>query len=793
MHNVARVSGMALAVCLDSVVWPGGAAFAQAPTSGATVPPASEADPTQPRAQPASPTATDQVTNVDDIVVTAQRRAQNVQDVPISVTAVSGDNLVQAGVASAADLGRVVPNLNIKLATGASSPVYTIRGIGTSSYTTNTVPSVGVYVDEVYLTNTSMSAFQLFDIERVEVLRGPQGTLFGRNTTGGAVSYFSKRPTSSFEAEVSGTVGSYKRLDLGGVLSGPLTETLAARVSVQWNNQYEGFFQDLRRGNDYGRAHSIAGRLQLLWQPSSDTEVLLRVYAGNEDSDNWYYLGAGVRQPGAASPDPYLAPQNGGFVLRQRCPAADAGSPRGIRAGCVNALGYRDADGDPFTIEPGLRPFLRNRSLGAALTVSTDLGWADLTSVTGYQNFRYRRSEDFDASPLLINETVYRGNVEQVSQELRLSNTSDRLTWIAGAFYGFDRLRENDEVNQLYSPDYRTIYDVRFRQTTQTYSGFVHLEYNLTPKFRVIAAGRVTHDRITFNGGTVDRLAEAPNAGGLCAEFGLCGGVSAGKLVNSYTEWSGRLGINFKPSDDTLLYASVSRGFKSAAFNGGYQLSAAEVGGIGPEKLIAYEAGFKTDLFERLLRINGAAFLYDYDDIQILGLVLPNLDYRLVNLAKARVWGAEVEATLRPGAGLTISGSAGYVDSEVRRGNTGLAFDVTGNRLPNAPRFTARGTVAKKFAISGALDLTLAADVNWQDKVFYSIENDPLVAERAYALVDLRATLASRSGLELSAWVRNLTDKAYYRESFAAQGSAGLVMYTPGTPRTAGVTLVKRF
>lgn len=702
---------------------------------------------------------------LEEIVVTAQKRAQSLNEVGIAVTAFSGDDISKLGIEQPSDLAAQTPNLTVKNASGAAAPVFTIRGVGLNSFVSNVNPSVAVYVDEVYQVNTSMMSFGLFDVDRVEVLKGPQGTLFGRNTTGGAVSFVTKKPTEETEAYVRAGIGDYELFELEGAASGALSDTLTGRVSFISTQQGEGFFKNRVTGHDHGEVDRIGWRAQLLWNPNDGFSALLNLHGGRDKSDQWMLVHRGTRGPGGVGP----------------C-ATGAGEE------CFNAQGYRDIDGDLYEGDYNLEPEIDNEGSGATLTLNWDFGSMTLTSVTNVESFEYFREEEFDASPNLLVETNYDGELEQFSQELRVtSNDWDGKTLIAGLFYSDDSLDEVDFYNVINNPLFQTIYDVAYEQDTETLGAFIHTEWDISDQLKLTVGARITDEEVTYDGGTVDRF---PATSGL-GQFGLTG--SDIDTAISETEPSGKIGLDWTPNDDWLLYVSYSRGVKSGGFNGSFAVSNAEVVPFDKEILDAYEAGFKATLAKGSLQLNGAFYYYDYQDLQVFDTDLITFNFILTNAGEAEVTGFELEAHWLPTDALDIRLGVGYSDTEITEYSDTLATSAEGNVLANTPEWTVNGVISYHWVLGDNLRLDAAVDFNWQDDLFFTIANDPRIAEDSYMVTNASLALTPQSDKwEVRAWVKNLAEEEYFTEQFLG-GPGGLASGTPGAPRTFGLELTYRW
>ena len=735
-------------------------------------------------AQETQPTRSAEEGAIEEVMVTAERRSQNLQDVPVSITALSGGAIEQLGLRTSVDVAAQVPNLTIKQSFAASVPQIFLRGVGINDPNANANGAIGLYVDEVNLVSPMALTFQLFDTERVEVLRGPQGTLYGRNTTGGAMNFISRKPTQEFEGYGTLAYGRFQSLRAEGSVSGPLGERAALRLAAIYENN-DGFHSNRVTGrDDLGDLGRWAGRALLKLNPSDAVEVLLNVHGGRVRNHSTPFEFAGTVDPLTGGPCDYRV------------------SP------CTDFLGYRDGDGDPYAHDIDFEGRTRFRNGGASARISVELGSLTLTSISAYEDTERNHREDADASPNNVLNTYFIDDSEQFSQELRLASSGDAtLSWIAGLFYS----RETTDIHNRYDffrgyrdlvesfgypggfdPDGTNpsgltpfLVDQRFDQKATSYAAFVHTETKLSQRMSLVAGVRYTSedrkigqntvfDEPTFDIPLVDQFSDK----------------------TSFSAVSGKLGLNFKPVDNMLLYASVSRGFKSGGYNGALVFSADELQPFDKETLTAWELGAKSDFLDRRLILNGAAFFYDYDDLQLftftnVGGVPIQL---LTNASSAELYGAEVELSARPSEALTLSLGAGLLHSELKDFRSEGGVNLSGNRLVLAPDVTLNGLARYEFALGNTSSrLALQTDFRYQDKVYFSTSNNDLLAQPGYWLWNARVTLlGAESRWEVAAQVHNIADKDYRTEAFDFS-SAGWNLYIFGMPRTYELSATVRF
>lgn len=745
-------------------------------------------------------------TQLEEIVVTAQKRAETAQDVGIAIAAFDGEQFAVRGLNQPQDLSSQVPNLYIKNTSGSNAPVFTLRGVGVNDFVTNAPPSVGVYVDEVFQSNSGMMSSALFDMERVEVVKGPQGDLFGRNTNGGFVSFITRKPTREFEASTTLEVGNYDALRVEGAIGGPLSDTLSARLAVLSRNQYHGWFTNFETGKDHGRIQQAGWRLALDWHPSDRLDAYLNVHGGNDRSDNYYYMNIGIKDPTGPT-----VPARIGPVYNSNCAGTTLSQLRELK--CTNYVGYTDEDDDPFTGRSNIEPFVDTDLLGTVLRIEYDLGFAQLTSLTAYDDFKRNTSEDTDASPSRFIEVTYDSTTRQFYQELRLTSTQKGfLDWIAGANYAHDNLDTFDIYYYTDRPFRDTDLIVAYTQETTSYAAFAHGSLNFTESIRGVLGLRYNKEKRTWIGGTIDMdplgasafLPPYVTEGSPFDPTVYCPGSELGTYLDCNlgqqpaekvddSDVMYRAGLEFRPVEDVLVYATYSTGIKSGAFSGTWSDLA---GGHLPsrkEEVKSTEIGVKSVLANRSLRLNAAAFHYDYVDLQGLAFDPVLFKYGLDNIGDARIQGFEADLEWRPVDGLDLRASYGYVDTELTKSNPVLGNDYqVGNRLPNAPRTSLNAEVAYEWAVAGGVLAVAGVDAHHQSDVYFNIDNDGRAYQEGYTVVNARVGLKSESDKwNATAWIRNAADKEYFQEAFISSGAN--VLGNVGAPRTYGLTLTYRF
>lgn len=754
---------------------------------------------------PSSPTGT-------DIVVTAQKREQRLNDIGLAVTAIGADALAERQISSLADIAQAVPGL-VFSNSASNTPVYTLRGVGFNDTTIGSYPDVSVYLDEAPLPFPVMSKLTGFDLERLEVLKGPQGTLFGNNATGGAINFIAAKPTSSFEAGGTLSYGRFNHVDAEAYVSGPITDTLSARIAGKFTRA-DAWQQAYTFDGKTGETENYAGRIQLAWDPTSRLRISINVNGWKEKGEPPALQLIGVRNPGPGNPvTGYpLAPEN--------ARAADFSS--------------------------NINPYLDNRLWQAIGRI--DFDFTDdltVTSLTSYID--YEQAMAFDGDGVSLNNADFRffgGGVKSFSQELRLANSgAGPFRFIAGLNYASDRARDSSELDYRDSTintgtaAFGGIFRSGFRanQDMKNYAAFGNAEYDigdLTLKGGVRYTKSERDARSCFFGVAAEdsNLPFAPlytffanllrQQNGLAPitvtpeqtlgcltidNTGLLGdaptflpGEFVGELNEDNVSWRG--GIDYKVRPGLLLYANVAKGYKAGSFPSVAASTTEQSQPVVQESLLSYEAGIKATLIDRTLQANASVFHYDYRDRQIRSkLVDPNfglLDV-LVNVPKSTITGFELELTATPAPWFTAYGNFTYLDAKVTdyvgvNPETGAANqDFDGAKLPYTPKYQ----IATGFTVDGAISNDLngfaGADLNYRSRTNAFIGASSLFDITDYATVDVRAGIKAPDGAwSFQVWGKNITNSYYWDNvSFFFDN----VTRWPGKPVTYGATLGVKF
>lgn len=437
---------------------------------------------------------------IEEVLVTAQKRVQNAQDVPISMTSLSGEDIKELRLETAADVQYQTPGLIVSYSSTNAIPNFVLRGIGLNDFTAIQSSPVAVHVDDVFYGNSTLLNFLLYDVDRVEVLKGPQGTLYGRNTTGGSINFFSAMPTEEFEAGIELGYGNYEAYSVEGYVSGPLGETVSARLSATLNNRSSGPFEHPTLGK-IGDGDKFALRGQLLWDVSDDFSAHLTVFGGEDDSEGNQYQGLPT----------YTS--DGSFGI---CNSISAGNSSPAADCSFDGFGgVTIDDDDPYTLQTGVINRDKIDAFGTVVVLDYDLGAATLKSVTGYSASDRVSQEDADGSIARNIDVGYATDFSQFTQELKLSsNNEGPLTWTVGIFYSTDDLEAERTETDLAGLDFGR-QNHAYELETDSFAGYLHGEFELAEGVSLMAGLRYTDEDRSFTGGTINvEAGQGPDSSG---------------------------------------------------------------------------------------------------------------------------------------------------------------------------------------------------------------------------------------------------------------------------------------
>jgi iron complex outermembrane receptor protein len=746
---------------------------------------------------------------LEEITVTARRRAESLQDTPISVSAFSAKQLETRGVLRTTDVGKYTPNVQFdSVATesggGASTQVY-IRGIGQSDHVITVEPGVGVYLDGVYIGKSVGSLLDTVDVEQIEVLRGPQGTLFGRNTIGGAISITSKRPTDEFEGGAEVTVGDYDRIDGKLFVSGPMTDTLRGRLSLSSQNR-DGHVDRLaidvspqiaaKTGETMGNVDRVSGRLALEWDITSDlmATITADVSVIREETPGQVIIGTDETAG--------LAGLHNNVGVSSGACAIAAGAARLSNPICYNEQYAFELD------ELKTSSFGPNQSnadiRGVGLTLNWKVGNFDLKSITSYREVEVDVKNNLSVNAYRYSSVEQDIELEQFTQELQISSEAfdGRLSYLAGFYYS------TDEGRQVFPVLFRDFgFDSGGLIDNKSWAVFAQGTYDITDKLALTAGIRYTDETRRFDPSLqhLHRYADPNSIAGpipgyvnvLDGAFGPLGDpiFPGGPFERSNDAFTPMASLSYQFTDDLMAYASYSKGFKGGGFSMRYFPAVVPppgltpddiIGYADPETAISYEVGFKSELLDNRLRVNASAFYVDYEDLQVtlnVNLGGPLTVPTLTNAGTASIKGVELEVVALPTDWLEIQASLGYMDAKYKT----LTADTL-NNFPDIKTFIFQQTPEFTLHLGGTVTffdndsgrLFLRSDYSWTDTQQKDFANDPRALQKSYGNLDANLTYATADEKWLvSLGGTNLTDEIY---SISTVADAESVLATPSRP-----------
>lgn len=723
------------------------------------------------------------------IIVTARRRNETVQDIPLSINAFGSEALDNFGVDESRDVAKLVSGVDWKAGSSTARNNVFVRGVGNASVAYSSSPAVGLYLDDTYLNAQSLAGFSTFDIARVEVLKGPQGTLYGRNTTGGAIKFVPNKPKvgDPLSAEASVDVGNYYYVRAEAAISVPLGDVAALRVAVNTANR-GGMFRDSVNRDLLVDRDVKAIRATLVVEPTDQFSIQLMGTYGRSISDNKRYKRIDYADPSTIQFDPVIGPFYTGIC---------ANPGIGTAPGCTNlfvAVGLDDPDLNPSetAVQSGLRRGdspERNEVYGGQLTLNYDFGPASLTSVTSYFHNDVLDTQDVSGSAQNLLVLQDSAKPRQFSQEVRLASNGDPdFRYLVGAYYFRERLAATAPVSIT---GFGVGFGAEYGQVTETKAAFAEGSYRVTPELDVTVGLRYSDDKknVDFRHYFFTPDGRPVVGFGDVLELGLIPDFAVNDVVDGSNSLSGRVSISYTIAKDVLLYASANRGFKGAEFNVGADLVQTATF-VEPETVDAFELGLKSQFLDGAVTFNLAGYYYNYKDKQ--ETIFDSGVARLAN-AQARVYGLDAEIGVKPVEGLTLSGNISLLDAKYKRfaNCTPAGADCSGNRLPNAPKFSAHIVTSYSIPV-GDRSITIQGDASYRTKTEFSPLNLAYLQQDDYWLFGARVTAELNDSLELGAWIKNIANKAYFQDMFAVS-SIGYSIGLPGDKRTYGVTLRGKF
>lgn len=786
-----------------------------------------------------------------EIIVTAQKRTQPIEDVPMSISAATGTQMQNMGIASAADLSKIASSFTYTTS-NYGAPIYAIRGIGFYDEAIGAAPTVTVYVDQVPLPFSRMAEGAMLDVQRVEVLEGPQGTLFGQNSTGGAINYIANKPTDQLEAGGTATYGRFGEADLESFVSGGITENLQARFALQ-TEQRGDWQQDLYQPSAFpggfsgqhtatnGARNFDTARLLVDWEPSNTVKFELSANGWLDRSDSQAPMFVTYSPTTPTSLD---VAGGTGYL-------GSAANPN--LASLLKSLPQGPNDDQAAGWPAGLN--LQRDDSFKQLALHGDWRVADnvtLTSISSFSGLHVRDPNELAGTPFLNYDNIVYGDIQSYSQELRLSGASiaRELRWMIGGNYQHDEIQDHqlgdlDSTNNGVGPYRFSDFINLNNQNVSTPAVFGSLDYSVTAALTLQGSVRYTHSKRVFNGCAQDTgdgqlatsfgflsnllhgISGVPSPGspyyippGACVTFASNSDPVAVSDVykqanESNTSWRG--GASYRLSEDAMVYGNVTRGFKSGSFGTLPILTASQVNLVLPEEVTAYEIGSKLSAFHRAAELSDAIFYYDYKNKQLLGSYDSGAIFGIlpteVNIPKSRVEGAELGLKTRLARGLTASLGATYVASRVTSHFDAYSpvsgeppVDIYGEAFPNTPKWNVTGDAEYDFPLphvqhftgfvggtytyrTATTSVVAAPEIGTPELPPWGAPGDFNVP--AYGLLDLRMGIESLEGTwRVQLWAKNVTDKYYW--TFADRNEDTVVRQN-GMPATFGVTVSGRY
>jgi iron complex outermembrane receptor protein len=760
---------------------------------------------------------------LEEVVVTAQKRTESLQDVPVSVSALSSTDMEGLKMRDAGEIAAQIPNLQTANPLGDGFPIFSLRGVSMSDFSLNQSSPVASYVDEVYKGNPAIQGVQIYDLERIEVLRGPQGTLYGKNSTGGAVNFITKMPSFEQSGYLRVGVGDYSRKEAHGAFDTPLVEdALAVRLAGTWIEQ-DGWYDNKLPGVDDGNAIDEYGlRGSVLWQPSDALQFILRASTGKQEAVNY------------------------GIQAFNITPDGVGGGLYGLynQLGATGAVDSQRAGLDFFEFDSEQDEKRKIDNDAVALTVNWDLtDTLTLTSITSWDDGNILNPEDADGTSNAVLTTRYYGEAEQVSQDLRItSDSSGPFNFIAGLYYAKEEVYNQTTIGFYTDLDMNTdggldftdcldVAGVTFGLGPQTPAGaateavlndfglslgqffpagckiqndfdqdrtstaiYADTSYAFNDALTLRVGARYTRDETdlkNFSGriigndnlplfNTIPGDPDDPFATALNDDI-------------SDDEITGKIGLDYTTESGNLYYVSFSHGYRNGGFNAQAFFDPSELTRVDPELLDAWEVGFKSQLLDGSMELNGAAFYYTYEDQQFLNVDPVTLAQTLVNIDESEIMGLELEMRYLVTERLMLRAGLGLLDTEVTDGLLN-GVDLEGNELPIAPELNFNAAADWDVLETDLGTLVLRVDTSFVDDHYFEIFNVDRMQQDGYWIHNARLQFDSGDhDWSVAVWVKNLADEEYRTSNIDVQSSFGYDYSHIGAPRTYGAEVAYHF
>jgi iron complex outermembrane receptor protein len=733
-----------------------------------------------PRVARATDAATD-TNSLQEVTVTAERRSESAQDIGIAITAMSGEEIQTLRIQQPLDLATISPSLSTMNAQTDITPLFLLRGIGLDDFNNNNSSGVGTYVDGVFASFPGFLTGALYDLDRVEILKGPQGTLYGKNTAGGAINLISRAPTDTPEGYVDVDFSRWETLDLSAAISGPLTDSIKARLAFTVTKQGEGYQTDIDTGQTFGKLDRGGARALFDIRLSDAANLLLNFHGVYDDS----------------VPSSPSTPNVEALIPPQPFPTA----------------GLMDSPPGGTWVRVGGLPLYRNE-IGGGMVATLNVGFErfTLTSISAYDYFSDHSLDNYDGYPAADNNWTKNFQQWQWSEEVRLtSHTGGLVDWLVGADYSQNWYRCRDALDWTFVyglADFMTdsgkaITATNFIQRQESAGLYAHADTHLSSRWTLVTGVRYSHDEAWFGGNTLD-----PTGLLTFAANNFTGPIVPNTVLAALDEsrWnqnvSYRLGLDFRATDKVLLYGSVATGYKAGIFYGQPAQVQVDWGYVNPERVLTTELGIKSRLFADSLQFDAAVFDSDIRDRQSsLSLWAGPVGTQpliagLGNVPESRIDGVESELDWRPARGLTIHVAATYLHARVTEtltNDNGLALFtpvMVGQMLPDAPNFSGGYVVHYEHPAAAGLVMYAQANDHYVSAI-HPYLGDPTTFGRGHSLGVRLGVKNPERHWDTSVWVRNLTDTRPLTYAFA--GSEGQQVSFYQQPRSVGANFAYSF
>lgn len=715
---------------------------------------------------------------LEEVMVTAQRRAESLQDAPLSVSALSSENLEALKLHGTTEIASQIPNVTISTPYAESQPSFSIRGVSMSDFSQNQSSPIAMYVDDVYKGVGALQALQLFDLERIEVLRGPQGTLYGKNATGGAVNILSREPqlTEDYNGHVSFGYGNFNRLESDGAVDLTISEDVLGVRAAYTYARADGWIDNgFPQGDDLGKLDDYAFRLTGKYEPTSDLSIVARYSKSrSRQSDGYEVLVTNIGPGGVGF--------NTGYT----------------------GQGLDFFEGELDRLDSELE--VQNESVSFAIDWSFS-DFLTLTSITSYDEGDWIALEDADGSPFNILHSDFKSDVRSISQDFRLSSTFDGpFNFLMGVYghhedldasivyrtyYEYAGDSDNNGLNDCLD-DFATGCRLSnsLNQVKNSTAVYFQGEYDLSDDLTFTLGLRYTEDE--------NKLKDYDAGIGFFDPVTGTEVIDAVPTVADYsdevndTNWGTRMALDYSINDSTLAYFSFTTGYRNSAFNGQAFYDPSEITIAEPEEVDAWELGFKSDFFENKMRLNGSVFYYKYENQQFLDTT-PQILQILANAKESEIFGAELELSAIVSSNLEVNAGLGYLDTEYKD-LTLRGQDLSGNELINAPKLNFNTMINWRIIEIDAGDIYLNVDTVFVDDQFFDAFNSDNASQDAYWVSNMRLGFTnSNENIDVGAWVKNIADKEYATSILDLQGSFNLDYGHRGKTRTFGVDINYQF